>query len=456
MTMDIMINAYREMYGGEPAYMISAPGRVNLIGEHVDYNGLPVLPAAIPYTITAIAGRRNDSEVRVANIRGDYETGRFELTHDIPRSPGGHWLNYVKAGMQGVSEFLPENPNGCNVLFQGTIPSSAGLSSSSALVVASALTALAVNDVDMDRLELAETMSHAERYVGTQGGGMDQAICLFGKSGNAVKIEFYPLRTTYVPFPDSCRIVVAHSMVTASKTENALLKYNRGPIECRIATAILQDQLAPENKLVRLGDLLTHVPEATTENGWRRIIDEVFPKETYSLDETAGLLGITPDEVADRFLRTRSGTSLPVPTDGFLLRNRALYVFSENDRVEQSCVALRNGEIEAFGRLMNDAHNAADTLYGLSTPELNVLCDIMRNAGASGARLTGAGFGGCCIALVQENAVETVIEAIRDKYYNAYLMSAHPEFGRISVTESILFPIIPADGARVMTLKTGK
>ena len=450
--MDAMINAYRKMYGGEPAYMITAPGRVNLIGEHVDYNGLPVLPAAIPYTITAIAGRRNDSDIRAANIRTDYETGHFELTHDIPRSPGGHWLNYVKAGMQGVREFLPEKPAGCNVLYRGTIPSSAGLSSSSALVVASALTALAVNDAEMDRLELAEAMSHAERYVGTQGGGMDQAICLFGKSGNAVKIEFYPLRTTYVPFPDLCRIVVAHSMITASKTENALLKYNRGPIECRIATSILQAQLAPENKLVRLGDLLTHIPEASTEQGWRRIIDNVFPEDTYSLGETARLLGTTPDETADRFLKTRSGTALPVPTDGFWLRNRALYVFSENDRVEQSCDALRNSEIETFGHLMNEAHNAADTLYGLSTPELNVLCDIMRNAGASGARLTGAGFGGCCIALVRENAVETVMDAVRDEYYGAYLMSAHPEFGTISVSNSNLFSIVPADGARVARL----
>lgn len=452
MTIDTLINKYRTTYGSEPTYAITAPGRVNLIGEHIDYNGLPVLPAAIPYTITAIAGCRNDTEVRVANIRPDYESGGFELSHDILHSPGGHWLNYVKAGMQGVHEYLPEESAGCNVLFQGAIPNSAGLSSSSALVVASALTALTVNNVKMDRLELAETMSRAERYVGTQGGGMDQAICLFGKAGNAVKIEFFPLRTTYVPFPDSFRIVVAHSMITASKTENALLKYNWGPVECRIATAILQARLMPEKSLERLGDTLKNIPEASTNSGWQRIVDDVFPDDTFSLSKTADFLGITLDDVVERFLTTRSGATMPVPSDGFQLRNRALYVFSENNRVKQSCDALSDGDTSTFGRLMNEAHNAADTLYGISTPEMNVLCDIMRNAGALGARLTGAGFGGCCVALVEESTVDTVMQAVRDEYYDKYLVSTHPEFGNVSASESNLFAIVPADGARVKRL----
>ena len=185
---------FKKLFNIEPSFIIKVPGRVNLIGEHTDYNGFPVLPISISCFISAIGAPRTDRSIHIRNIDSRFPYTVFDLSQSIPHSPDGDWANYVKAAVQSLSSVLENTPSGMNVLFQGTIPQSAGLSSSSALVIASALALLAANRHQMNPLELAELMAVGEHYVGTQGGGMDQAICLLGKKCKAVKIDFFPTR----------------------------------------------------------------------------------------------------------------------------------------------------------------------------------------------------------------------------------------------------------------------
>ncbi|MCD6308462.1 MAG: galactokinase [Candidatus Latescibacteria bacterium] len=444
--------AFERRFGKKHAVLVAAPGRVNLIGEHTDYNGFPVLPISIPFTINVAASPRTDSNVSISNVDGAYEDDHFTLSADIPHSSPGDWSNYVKAAANELAARIGRPLNGMEAVFGGSIPNSAGLSSSSALVVASALAVLATNGVTFDPVELAEMMAYGEHYVGTQGGGMDQAICLLGKAGHAVKLEFFPLRHTYVSFPEGFSIVAAHSLVRAAKTEDALLLYNRRPAECRLATALINARYAPKHPLNRLGDLPgkgffeTFGDEAA-------FVDEVFPKESYSIDDVAGFLGIPAVTVTERYLMTRSGLPMPVPPDGFLIRQRVMHVLTEAARVERSRDVLEAGDAEAFGKLMNESHESCDKLYGISTPELNALASIMRESGALGARLTGAGFGGCAIGLVPDSGISAVTEAVRSRYYCGYLAENRPELVEgIKIDDGILFALKPAEGARVASL----
>ncbi len=447
MIREEMTDRFRKEFGRSPEFFISAPGRVNLIGEHTDYNGYPVLPMSIPFTVRAAASPRSDRGVVVRNTDPDFPPREFLLERDIPPAKAGDWSNYVRAAVQRLIERYGAELGGMDVLFEGDVPSSAGLSSSSALVIASALAVLSVNGIDCDAVELAEMMAEGERYVGTQGGGMDQAICLLGREGKAVRIDFFPLRHAYADFPEGCSILVAHSLIRAAKTENALVQYNRRPAECRLATAILNSVFQPGTPLRRLGDL----PRTDILSRFRSVgdfVEQTFPAETCSLREVSARTGESPESLTAKYLMTRGGVPMPEPEDGFRIRSRVLHVLTEAERVERSCAALGEGDAEGFGRLMNESHRSCDEWYGISTPELNALVSIMTGAGALGARLTGAGFGGCAIALVRDRDLDTVKAAVRREYYGAYLPETHPELRSSLSGEPPLFDMKPARGAR--------
>lgn len=451
MIREEMTAHFHREYGFSPKYFISAPGRVNLIGEHIDYNGYPVLPISIPFVIRAAVSPRTDRKVAIRNMNTGFPPQEFILDREIPSAPGGDWSNYVRAAALRLVERYGAALQGMDVLFGGDVPSSAGLSSSSALVIASALGMLAVNGIVCDAIELAEMMAEGERYVGTQGGGMDQAICLLGQKGKAVRIDFFPLRHSYAEFPEGYSILVAHSLIRAAKTENALVQYNRRPAECRLATAILNALFRPEIPLRRLGDL----PRTDILSRFRSIedfVDQTFPHESCSLEEISARTGESPQSLTSKYLLTRSGVPMPEPEDGFRIRSRILHVLTEAGRVERSCAAMGNGNTEEFGRLMNESHRSCDEWYGLSTPELNALVSIMNGAGALGARLTGAGFGGCAIALVRDPEIEVVKEAVRREYYGKYLPETHPELISQALGKPALFDMKPARGAFVEEL----
>lgn len=451
MVQNVIIDEFRSKFGRSPEFIVIAPGRVNLIGEHTDYNGFPVMPISISFSITAAVSARKDKMISVFNRNNGFSPAEFEIEKEIIPSPEGHWTNYIKAAVSKFANELHSNLHGMDAFFDGNIPASAGLSSSSALVIASALSLLAVNSIKLPAIEIAEMMAEGERYVGTQGGGMDQAICLLGKEKKSVKIDFFPLRCAYYPFPADCSVIVAHSLIRSAKTENALLKYNRRPAECRLATAMI-NSLHPVNpRLKRLGDL----PRQDFYTQFKNIddfVDDTFPFQSYSLKDIATVTGDTSESLTMKYLLTRHGIPMPEPENGFLIRQRVLHILTEAERVQMSCEALRNRDAATFGKLMNESHESCDVNYGISTPELNALTSIMRDTGAFGARLTGAGFGGCAIALARDTDISKIMESVRELYYGKYLSDSHPELSTENKRGNILFSAKPAQGAVVQPL----
>src|SRR5256886_15797883 len=203
-----------------PSRLVRAPGRVNLMGEHIDYCGLPVLPMALSRGVRVAFERRADRGTRLVNADARFAPGFFTIDASIPPAPAGDWSNYARAAAQALAQRFPDL-RGVDALVQSDLPIAAGLSSSSALVVAMALALLHANGVTVPALELIELLAQGERYVGTAGGGMDQAIILGAQAGCASRIDFRPLRLTPTAVPADWRVFVAWSLVDAEQSGGA-------------------------------------------------------------------------------------------------------------------------------------------------------------------------------------------------------------------------------------------
>ncbi len=459
-----MTETYISRFRAGEVNIARAPGRVNLIGEHTDYNGLPVFPMAVDRDVAAVFSPRKDRQIILANTDAGFAERSFEIQESIPPYSTGDWGNYCKAAVQGLLGFYRQKQRkadrfcGFEATFDGDIPVAAGMSSSSALVVLSALIFLASNNLDLyaapsGRLELADLLAKAEHYVGTQGGGMDQAISLMGRSGHAVKIDFFPLQTRSAPLPNNYSVVVANSMVKAAKTAEALDKYNRRPVECRLAAAVLKktfsDTYRRDVPIFLLGDLKEEKLAVPDSKIWE-IAGITFHENPYTLGEIAAILGQTAEKTAQLYCKRRDGSIFPEPEDGFKLQQRYRHVIEEGRRVEQSMQALESGDILHFGELMNQSHSSCRDLYEISCKELDRLVEISREAGAVGARLTGAGFGGCTVSLVEDNRVESFIRQVIKSYYREYLQRKDREYG------SMIFPCRAAGGAAVIGETTSR
>ena len=395
-----LMEAFAELYGSPPSIVVRAPGRVNLIGEHTDYNGLPVLPMAIQRRITMLVRPNTDSRVRVASLQRLLEPRTFELGSDIQPYDWGDWGNYPKAAGQALVREHGELC-GLDALLSSNLPVASGLSSSSALVIGCAMALVHANGVQLDRVRLAELMAAGERYVGLQGGGMDQAISLGGREGHAARIDFDPLVLTPCKVPDEWRFVVAYSLKQAPKSGSAKETYNRRTRECREAL---------EQVVAALG--LAEAPES-----YRPLLDQVRVEELL--------------DVASRSLR---------PT----LLKRFRHVVTEGGRVDAAQDALAGGDRQAFGLLMHESHASLRDDYEVSSPELDELVRISETAGATGARLTGAGMGGCAIALSDEDGVGDVLRALEDRYYRTRTYEGG--------LDDHLFVALPSAGASVEDL----
>jgi len=450
-----MVETHASRFHDPELSIARAPGRVNLIGEHTDYNGLPVFPMAVNRDMAAVFAPRRDRTVVIANTQQEFGERSFDIQENIAPYATGDWGNYCKAAVQGLLDFYRKKRRPANKLcgFQATIdgdiPIAAGMSSSSALVVLCALIFLASNRLDLQsdadrRLELADLLAAAERYVGTQGGGMDQAISLMGKAGHAVRIDFFPLATRPAPLPESCAVVVANSTVSAAKSTEALDKYNRRPIECRLAAAVLKRIFSRhydrEVPISLLGDLKQEKLAIAEPEIWE-IADKALHEEPYTLEEIAGVLGQSAEKTAALYCKRRDGSIFPEPADRFKLRQRYRHVVEEGRRVERSVQALEAGDVAGFGQLMNRSHESCRDLYEISTPELDRLVTIAREAGAVGSRLTGAGFGGCTVSLVEKQKVEPFIRQVMQNYYREYLGREDRGF------DDLIFPCRAAGGA---------
>lgn len=429
-----MLEQFRIQFPDHPKVsIVRAPGRVNLIGEHTDYNGYPVLPIAIDRDILIALTPLSEPKICISNTNPKFEAREFSLSDEIRPGPTGDWENYVKAGAVGViNEYdgFPSQPKGMAAIFCGNIPPAAGLSSSSAMVVISAFALLVSNGIKVDRLDLAEILARAERFVGTEGGGMDQAASLLGQAGAALKIDFFPLRVKPLPLPQGHTFVVAHSLVHAPKTESARLQYNRRPIECRLATALLAREIQSRTdknfSVQRLADLSSEKTGINQKDldDWARVS---MSTEAMSLNEIAAKLEQSAEEVMNENCKLRDGSIFSEPHDGFKVWQRYRHIVTEAQRINDAVAALEATDMPRFGELMNASHESCRDDYEISCPELDVLVKIARKNGALGARLTGAGFGGCAVCLVKEEATDSFIERIRKEYYENYLGKHQPE-----------------------------
>ena len=225
-----------------PSRLVRAPGRVNLIGEHIDYCGLPVLPMALSRGVRIAFERRPDRGTRLVNADAHFAPSFFTIDASIPPAAAGDWSNYARAAAQALAQRFPDL-RGVDALVQSDLPIAAGLSSSSALVVALALALLQANGVTVAPLELMELLAQGERYVGTAGGGMDQAIILGAQAGCASRIDFRPLRLTPTVVPADWRFIVAWSLVPAEKSGGARQAYNERTRQCDEARRLVANRL---------------------------------------------------------------------------------------------------------------------------------------------------------------------------------------------------------------------
>jgi galactokinase len=393
---------FREQFdpaGG--AFRVEAPGRANLIGEHIDYNGLDVLPMALQRRITVEARRRGDHRIRLSNIDPAYEVTDIEIAPEVPSGPPGDWGNYVRAAAQALCR-----DHGALYGFEGVVgsdlPAAAGLSSSSALLVATALALLEANGLPVDREALMPGLARAERYVGLAGGGMDQAICLGGVAGAACRIGFDPLRLEAHPVPQDWRFVIASSLVPAEKSAGARQIYNRRTEECREARRLV---------LRRLG-----LSGATSYRALLR-----------SFDAEELLLAGRDTLEAQLLARFR-------------------HVVTEAERVDRSVEALAAGAVDLMGAQLEASHRSLRDDYRVSCPELDELVEHAVAGGAAGARLTGAGLGGCIIALGAHSDVPAILKHLDAEFYRDRVAPGD--------LDTVRFVAEPSRGARITPLES--
>ena len=258
-------------------------------------------------------------------------------------------------------------------------------------------------------------LANAEQFVGTAGGGMDQTVILNAEAGHATKINFIPFQFEQIPLPDNATFIVCDSMVASSKTGNALAKYNAGPAACSLITNMLNTHFlrafGEDFSIDCLGDLWLG-PLCFNRAEVEKLFAEVLPNPHTTIADLFIYLRMDPAIVREYWL-----DHIPAEAEGLPLQARARHVFSEYYRVEEAREALLAGDLATFGRLMNESHASCAGDYGISTPEMDDLARILREAGCVGARLTGAGFGGAVIGLVPSARAAQVETAVKKKYY---------------------------------------
>jgi len=353
-------NEFRRLWGTTPS-LYRAPGRVNLIGEHTDYNDGFVLPAALEFaTMTAIRPRA-DRRLRIHSL-ALAETVEFDLDSPAP-SPRRDWTDYV-LGVALMLERAGHRLHGADLMLQSSVPMGAGMSSSAALEVSVGYALLAESDLPVSLVDLARCCQRAENeFVGMRCGIMDQFISCHGVAGHAVLLDCRTLDYRLVPIDPRARLVICNSMV---RHELAGSEYNLRRQDCERGVALLSQALGP--------------------------IKALRDVNSAELEQYTGLL----PEVTYR---------------------RCRHIVSENARTLQAADALEKGDLHRFGMLMVESHKSMRDDYQISCRELDVLVELaLPIAGVYGSRMTGGGFGGCTVSLVEADMVERFMETVAKGY----------------------------------------
>jgi galactokinase len=361
---DELIKEFRNRFQREPEKIFFCPGRVNLIGEHIDYNGGNVMPCAISLGTWLAISKNIDKRFRFQCLNFP-ETADLHLQESFFKT-GKQWFNYP---LGVINHFLLDGQNlsGLDMFFYGNLPIGAGLSSSASIEV---LMAFALNELfqtGISKTEIALLAKKVENeFIGVNCGIMDQFAVAMGQKDKAILLNCETLDYEYLPFKTG-----GYDLVIINSNKQRTLadsKYNERFSECGAALKLLKQQLKVRN--------LCDVSMAEFELNQQLIDDPV-------------------------------------------LRKRALHVISENARVKDAVIALQTGDMEIFGKLMYASHQSLKELYEVSGKELDTIIDFCKSyKGCIGARMTGAGFGGCAIALVKKSRIDDFEKELKENYKN--------------------------------------
>lgn len=353
-----VVTAFEEQFGSRPRFIVRGPGRVNLIGEHTDYNDGFVMPMAIDRAVWLALRPRTDSLVMLTSLDMG-ETASFSLD-DIQHNQST-WIEYVK-GVAWALQAQGYNLSGWEGVMAGDVPIGAGLSSSAAVEMAAARAFLAVREQPWEPAAMARVGQQAEnQWMGVNSGIMDQMISAAGQAGHALLIDCRSLETEAVPLPPQTVVVILDTSTRRGLVDSA---YNERRAQCDAAAAYF------------------HV------SALRDVDMAQFRAQADGLDEVT--------------------------------RRRAQHIISENERVLEAQKAMRAGDAVRLGQLMNESHTSLRDDFEVSSPALNTIVDIAQGQpGCFGARMTGAGFGGCAVALVREDAAAIFVATVAEVYQQA-------------------------------------
>ena len=354
------LEIFADKFGYPATITIKAPGRVNLIGEHTDYNDGFVLPCAIDYETVIACAQRNDRTIRVIAADFDNDEDSFSLDEPILHSDAHPWANYVR----GVVKHLMlrnKDFSGADMVISGNVPQGAGLSSSASLEVAVGQALKSLYDLPLDGVALALNGQEAEnQFVGCNCGIMDQLISALGKENHSLLIDCRSLETRAVSMPKNAAVVIINSNVKRGLVDS---EYNARREQCEVAARFF---------------------------GVKALRD-VDPALFFSIQ----------DELDPVFAR------------------RARHVITENDRTLAAADALASGDLKRMGELMAESHASMRDDFEITVPQIDKLVEIVKEVigDKGGVRMTGGGFGGCIVALVPEDMVEKVRHAVEQQYH---------------------------------------
>lgn len=469
-----IINLFQNAFQGHtPDFITRSPGRVNLIGEHIDYSDFSVLPMAIDVDMSlAVKIMANDSKnpsVTLINIDPQFANRKFDLPLDgqyITIDPSvSDWSNYFKCGLLVAHTYLklkyPDKFNnsplvGLEVFCLGNVPVGSGLSSSTAFICSVALAILKANiglDHNVLKSDLLNMTINAEHYLGVNNGGMDQATSIWGQESHALYVQFKPtLSATPFQFPilqnTDIQFVIANTLVVANKFETGPINYNLRVVEVIVAANVLASMCGvalsydPQSDFQKgnLRDFMNayFITFSTDKEPWdgdltkgiskltqmiQLVEEKLGPYATsgFTVAQAAQALGCSREEFTRNYL-----TVVPIRFQVLKLYQRAKHVFSEALRVLEAVKVMTcKGKdfkssldfFSLFGHLMNQSQISCASMYECSTPEIDEMCQIALQNGSYGSRLTGAGWGGCTVHLVPRENVPQVKNALIKQYY---------------------------------------
>jgi N-acetylgalactosamine kinase len=475
-----VLRLFAEKYGVQRQAIISrAPGRINLMGRHIDHRGGFVNVMSINKEVIIVAAERADDQVHIVNTEKDFGERDFSIsehliqldwdswlgylesgeTEKLINKAKGDWVNYVKAPVLRLQyQFRDRKLKGMDMAFTGNIPLAAGLSSSSAIVVATAEAFCALNALDLTPHRFVELCGEGEWYVGSRGGSGDHAAMKFAQRGQVVKLGFLPFKyDSMYSFPDGYKLIIANSHVRSNKTTNAKDAFNSRVAAFEFGLMLFKDKF-PQYKGVteQLRDINTANLGLSPRGIFELLLalpEKVEPGDLYTLIS------------AENHAKITRITASHNPPDSYNIRAIMMYGVAECLRADLCEELFIKNQITEFGQMMNMSHNGDrvvsydengechdydasmpdSTLLGLiedlisenpskvlaaqinnqpggyacSTPEIDFLVDTaLKIDGVKGAQISGAGLGGCVMILVEDRAVNTLVSTLQDAYYS--------------------------------------